>query len=39
MTARHDHIITINMPGFEPYQTTITRDVRWWVWAIWYLTE
>ncbi len=33
LTRKDRHIISIEMPGYQPYETTFTRGVSGWVWG------
>lgn len=33
LTRKDSHIISIEMPGYQPYETTFTRGVSGWVWG------
>lgn len=33
LSRKDNHIIKINLPGYQPYETTLTRNVSGWVWG------
>jgi PEGA domain len=33
LTRKDNHIVKIVLPGFQPFETTVTRSVSGWVWG------
>lgn len=33
LSRKDNHIVRITLPGYEPYETTVTRSVSGWVWG------
>jgi hypothetical protein len=33
LTRKDNHIVRIELPGYKPYETTLTRKVSGWVWG------